>query len=61
MESQQDITGLQMPAAEEALVSCLTSGKSSESGPILSFRACVIQFDNCKCVKHHLHVDITHI
>lgn len=47
MESQQDITGLQMPAAEEPLVSCLTSGKSSESRPRWRFGARLIQFDNC--------------
>lgn len=61
MESQQDMLSLQMPAAEEPLVSCLTSGKSSELEPRWSFGACVIQFDNCKCVIHHLCVDMTHI
>lgn len=42
--------GFTNASCRESLVSCLTSGKSQQTGPRLCFRVCVIQFDRNACL-----------
>ena len=50
MESQQDMLDLQMAAAE-SLVSCLTSGGSSQIGPRSCFKVYGIHVDNIESLS----------
>lgn len=59
MESRQDMLDLQMAAAE-SLVSCLTSGKSYQTGPASCFKIYVIQSDSIECLMSQLHADVMH-